>query len=480
MAVPLALPLGERAVLDADPARGAPRSRATTATTTRCWRWIGDARIVLLGEATHGTHEFYRERARITKRLIAREGLHRRRGRGRLARRLPRQPLRPRRAATTGDAEEALRGFQRFPDLDVAQRRRARLRRLAARPQRRAAPQRRARSASTGSTSTASHASMEAVIALPRRAATRTPRPARARATSASSPTAATAPATATRVLLGVSEPCRRAVIEQLVELRRQRAASTCARRARRRGRVLLRRAERAPWSPNAEEYYRTMFGGRAGSWNLRDRHMADTLDQLLAHLDRHGGTDPRRRLGAQLAPRRCARDRDGRARRAEPRPAGARAPWPRRRQRRLHHLRRHRHRRLRLGRAAERKRVRRALPGSYEALFHASRHPRVPAVPAAGGRAADALREPRLERAIGVIYRPETERQSHYFAAERRAPVRRGGPHRPHPRRRAARAQPQPGSAASRPRPSRPRSDAVAGCRLHLETTRTREGGFR
>jgi len=41
----------------------------------------------------------------------------------------------------------------------------------------------------------------------------------------------------------------------------------------------------------NAEEYYRTMFGDRAGSWNQRDRHMADTLDQLLAHLDRHGGT---------------------------------------------------------------------------------------------------------------------------------------------------------------------------------------------
>jgi hypothetical protein len=37
---------------------------------------IGDARVVLLGEATHGTHEFYRERAFITRRLIA-EGLPR-------------------------------------------------------------------------------------------------------------------------------------------------------------------------------------------------------------------------------------------------------------------------------------------------------------------------------------------------------------------------------------------------------------------
>jgi erythromycin esterase-like protein len=36
--------------------------------------FIGDARLVLLGEASHGTHEFYRERARITKRLILEKG----------------------------------------------------------------------------------------------------------------------------------------------------------------------------------------------------------------------------------------------------------------------------------------------------------------------------------------------------------------------------------------------------------------------
>ena len=57
---------------------------------------IGDARVVLLGEATHGTHEFYRERAFITRRLIAEKGFRRGRGRGRLAGRVPRQPLRPR------------------------------------------------------------------------------------------------------------------------------------------------------------------------------------------------------------------------------------------------------------------------------------------------------------------------------------------------------------------------------------------------
>ena len=38
---------------------------------------IGDARLVLLGEASHGTHEFYRVRAELTKRLIARRALRR-------------------------------------------------------------------------------------------------------------------------------------------------------------------------------------------------------------------------------------------------------------------------------------------------------------------------------------------------------------------------------------------------------------------
>jgi erythromycin esterase-like protein len=53
-----------------------------------------------------------------------------------------------------------------------------------------------------------------------------------------------------------------------------------------------------------------------------------------------------------------------------------------------------------------------------YEALFHS-----IFAAPFlltwdANGAAKDALRDPRLERAIGVIYRPETERMSHYFRA--------------------------------------------------------------
>lgn len=45
----------------------------------------------------------------------------------------------------------------------------------------------------------------------------------------------------------------------------------------------------------DAEVYYRSMFSGRVSSWNLRDKHMAQTLEALLKHLDRHGNNPPAR-----------------------------------------------------------------------------------------------------------------------------------------------------------------------------------------
>ena len=68
-------------------------------------------------------------------------------------------------------------------------------------------------------------------------------------------------------------------------------------------------------------------------------------------------------------------------------------------------------------GEPVERKRVRPALPNSYEALFHATGFRRF-FLDLGTSSIHDALAEPRLERAIGVIYRPETERMSHYFHA--------------------------------------------------------------
>jgi erythromycin esterase-like protein len=168
----------------------------------------------------------------------------------------------------------------------------------------------------------------------------------------------------------------------------------------------------------NAEEYYRTMFGERAASWNLRDRHMADTLDQLMAHLDlRLPGSrvvvwEHNSHVGDARA--------TGMARRGELN---------------LGQLMRERHpgevvlvgfttysgsvtAASDWGAPLERKRVRPAPSGSYEALFHAAAVPAFLLCPLAEGRAGRALREPRPQRAIGVIYRPETEIQSHWLTA--------------------------------------------------------------
>jgi erythromycin esterase-like protein len=68
-------------------------------------------------------------------------------------------------------------------------------------------------------------------------------------------------------------------------------------------------------------------------------------------------------------------------------------------------------------GEAVELKRVRAALPGSYEHLFHETGIARF-FLPLHDEDVRSALMTPRLERAIGVIYRPDTERQSHYFQA--------------------------------------------------------------
>ena len=67
---------------------------------------------------------------------------------------------------------------------------------------------------------------------------------------------------------------------------------------------------------------------------------------------------------------------------------------------------------------AAERKRVRPALPGSFEALFHGAGQRNFLLTMRHDSRLEESLSERRLERAIGVIYHPETERVNHYFEA--------------------------------------------------------------
>jgi erythromycin esterase-like protein len=162
------------------------------------------------------------------------------------------------------------------------------------------------------------------------------------------------------------------------------------------------------------------MFRGRVSSWNLRDRHMAETLDALAGHLDQtrgrptkvvvwehnsHVGDARATEIGLQgeWNVGQLARERYG----ADAFLVGfstytgwvtAASDWDG---------------------PAERKPVRPALAGSFEALFHQAGLGNFMLPLRPDGAVREALLESRLERAIGVLYLPRTERQSHYFMAE-------------------------------------------------------------
>jgi erythromycin esterase-like protein len=175
----------------------------------------------------------------------------------------------------------------------------------------------------------------------------------------------------------------------------------------------------------NAERYYRHMFGSRVSSWNLRDQHMAETIDALDLHLrSRRGGRPPKLAVWAHNS-------HLGDARATE---MGERGELN------LGQLLRERHGREVFtlgfstytgtvtaapgwGEPAQTERVRPALPDStegllHEVLFHTSGAPRLLLPLRDQPELASALEAPRLQRAIGVVYAPQTERQSHYFDA--------------------------------------------------------------
>ena len=217
---------------------------------------------------------------------------------------------------------------------------------------------------------------------------------------------------------LGAGAACEHEVVEQLIDLKRH-----AAEHARRDGLLAadeLFYAERnAQTVRAAEEYYRAMFSGRVSSWNLRDRHMADTLDALASHLGRQRGTPAKivvwahnSHLGDARATETSARGEFNLAQLVRERHAGdcrlvgfttytgtvtTASDWEG---------------------PAQRKWVRPALADSVEELLHEVGGKEFLLRFDAAPRSAHALRSGRLQRAIGVIYRPETERRSHYFRA--------------------------------------------------------------
>ena len=211
------------------------------------------------------------------------------------------------------------------------------------------------------------------------------------------------------------ADSCEDEAVAQLVDLRRQALRLPLA-GGQAADEEFFSAEQNARLVMNAERYYRAMYRGRESTWNLRDTHMADTLDALRermpgasrgvvvwahnSHLGDARATDMGRRGEVNLG--QLVRERyggnacsigfstfDGTVTAAD--------DWDA---------------------PMERKRVRPGLAGSYERVFHDSGVARFwidlhePGV-------AQALEGPLLQRAIGVIYRPKTERWSHYFEAQ-------------------------------------------------------------
>jgi erythromycin esterase-like protein len=392
----------------AQPFTGAP------ADYTALLDFIGDARFVLIGEASHGTHDFYQERAEITKRLIRDKGFTA----IAVEADWPDAYRINRYVRGTGDgatAIDSLSGFERFPTwmwrntvvLDFVG---------WLRDYNDNRPAGATKAGFYGLDLYSMYGSIRAVLEyldkVDPEAATR----ARYRY-GCFEHFGEDSQAYGYAAGFGMSQPCEDEVINQLVELQRHAADYS-----RRDGQVAADEfffaEQNARLVKNAEEYYRSMFHGHVSSWNLRDTHMVETLDALVAHLDRQGGRARvvlwahNSHLGDARATQMGQAGEVNIGQLVRERHDGdtaligfttytgtvtAASDWDE---------------------PAERKHVRPGLPGSYEALFHEVGIPRF-WLPLRDGPAAAALRRPRLERAIGVIYRPETERISHYFNAE-------------------------------------------------------------
>ena len=376
-------------------------------------RVFDSAPRALLGEASHGTHEFYRQRAEITKRLIREKGFTavaveadwpdayrvNRYVRG---------------ESNDADAAEALSGFRRFPTwmwrnadvLDFVGWLRAHNDGMP--PEKKVG--------FYGLDLYSLHASMGAVLGYLDKVDPEAARRARYRY-ACFDHFGEDTQAYGYAATVGMTPGCEDEVVRQLVEMR-QRAADYAERDGRIARDEYFFAEQNARLVRNAERYYRAMFQGRVSSWNLRDTHMAETLDALARFLESearepkivvwahnsHLGDARATELGGagELNLGQLVRQKSG----EEAILLGfttytgsvtAASDWDA---------------------PAEMKRVRPGLRGSYEAIFHDVAIPNFSLDLRRDSDAARALSEPRLERAIGVIYRPDTERSSHYFSA--------------------------------------------------------------
>lgn len=365
---------------------------------------IGDARIVLIGEATHGTSEFYRLRNRITAELITRK--------------------RFRCVAIEGDWPDAARidhfvrhfdyppsewvAFSRFPawmwrNEDV----REFVDWLRLHNSNRAADQ---QTAFHGLDLYSLYSSIQAVLRYLEDVDPEAAALARRRY-GCLTPWQAD-PATYGRAALtGSYRSCEAEVVRMLADI-----AARHREYAEQDGERFLDAVQNARLIANAEEYYRTMYYGSRSSWNLRDQYMFETLQTLRQHYwpdnkivvwahNSHVGDASATEMAARgefnigsLCRKAFGHEMYSIGFGTDRGTVAAASDWDG---------------------PMEVKRLRPAIDRSYERLFHDTT---LPGFTMGLRNAGDALRtglaEPRLQRAVGVIYRPETELASHYFEA--------------------------------------------------------------
>jgi len=367
---------------------------------------IGDARVVLIGEASHGTSEFYRLRARITQRLIEDKGF--------------------KIVAAEADWPDAARidnyvrhrdvppsewtAFSRFPtwmwrNTDVENF----VLWLHERNSQLEMPQ---RAGFYGLDLYSLHSSVRAVISYLEDVDPDLAEIARWRY-GCLSPWEADPAAYGHAALTGAYRNCEGDVVQMLTDLydKQQDYALNDGER-------FFDASQNAQLVADAERYYRVMYYGSRASWNLRDGHMFNTLQQILAH---HGedskaivwahnshigdasatemstrgeyniGELCRKAFGEQSYRIGFGTDHGT---------VAAASNWD-------GHM--------------EIKKVRPSHQQSYEHLFHLTNKPGLilPLRNNKDAKVINGLGKPRLERAIGVIYRPETEMASHYFEAD-------------------------------------------------------------
>jgi protein-L-isoaspartate(D-aspartate) O-methyltransferase len=366
---------------------------------------IGDARLVLLGEATHGTSEFYRMRARITRELIVHRGFQF--------------------VAVEADWPDAARiddyvlGGARRSKLDFTPFRRFPTWMWRNEEVHDFVDWMRAYNADHPEQKAGFHGldlyslftSIAAVLSYLDEVDPAAARVARHRY-GALTPWQRDPAAYGQAVLVGRYESSENEVVAMLREMLERRVDY-----ARKDGERFFDAAQNARLVANAERYYRAMYYGSAASWNLRDTHMFETLESLFTFY----GTGSKgivwehnSHVGNALATEMSARGElnVGQLCRSllgdqayivgfgtDHGTVAAASNWDE---------------------PMERMRVLPAREGSYERVFHDAGVPAFALHLRNPGRRAvrEELAAPLLERAIGVVYRPQTEMQSHYFYA--------------------------------------------------------------